>query len=187
MRYTTILLTAALLAGTSAGASEFGLYGSYWDTDVLGTTAGFGIGAGFGDGPIRFDLRGSYFPDLSESFDDLTDFEGTGNYELEALVPEAGVSFNFLPGEVFRPYVGVGGSYYILDGSHFEVDNEVGYYGLAGFSAGGDSVAFFAEAIYRRVEATVTDDDLEDDFDLDNEVDLDLDGLSLNAGVRWRF
>lgn len=187
MRYVMFLLATTLLFGNSAAASEIALYGSYWETDMLGNSAGFGIGAGLGGGPVRFDIRATYFPDLSESFFDLSDLHDDGDFAVRALVPELGVSFDFLPDETFRPYLGVGGSYYVLDDSRFEVDDEVGFYGAAGFSVGSESAAFFAEAIYRSVEATVVDDDLTDEFELDREVALDLDGLSFNAGVRWRF
>ena len=61
------------------------------------------------------------------------------------------------------------------------MDDEVGFYGLAGFETGGDT-AFFAEALYRSVEGTVTEGN-----DIVSDVELDLSGLSINAGVIFRF
>jgi hypothetical protein len=184
MRSKILLLftLAALVAGAPAMAGDFGLFGSYWDTDALGETAGGGIKLGFGDAALRFELRGSYFPDLSEDLGDLIE-EGTGETEVEAIVPEAGVTFNFTPQSAAQFYLGAGLSYYLLDINDFELDDEVGYYGVAGFILGGDSggPAFFAEALYRSVEGTVTDGSLEE------EVDLDLSGLSANLGVLFRF
>ncbi|MEZ5330889.1 MAG: hypothetical protein R2991_02290 [Thermoanaerobaculia bacterium] len=172
----------ALAAGAPALAGDFGLYGSYWDTDALGETAGGGLKYAFGDAGLRFELRGSYFPDLTEDFGQLID-DGTGDAEVEAVVPEAGITYNFAPESNTQFYVGGGLSYYLLDINEFDIDDEVGYYGLAGIVLGGagDGPAFFAEAMYRSVEGTVTDDALEED------VDLDLSGLSANVGVLFRF
>lgn len=177
-----------LLAAVPASAGDIGLYGSYWDTDALGETAGAGIRFGFGSGAVRFELRGSYFPDLSEDFDELVE-DGdldVGDFEIKATVPEAGLVINLAPNGAVQPYVGGGVSYYLLDTNLFELDDEVGYYGVAGFTLGGgrgSGAAFFAEAMYRSVEGTVR----EDDDELDEDVDIDLSGLAVNAGVRFRF
>ena len=168
-----------------AAAGDGGIYGTYWDTDELGETAGAGIRWAFGDKVFRFELRGTYFPDLSEDFDELieeTDLE-TGTFEVEAIVPEAGFTFNFMPEAHFQPYAGAGGSYYVLDTNVFNLDDEFGYYALFGFQLGsaGDGPAFFAEGLYRWVEGTVEGDDVVEDFD------IDLEGYAINAGVLFRF
>lgn len=190
-RHLLPVLTLAGLLASPALATDFGLYGSYWDTDALNSTAGAGAKLGFGEGLVRFEVRASYFPDISESFDQL--FEGddleTGDFEVKATVPEAGVTFNFAPEKSFQPYVGAGASYYSLDTNIFEIDDEVGWYGLAGFHAGRPEggPAFFAEAMYRKVDATVVDDDLTDPDNLQGKVELDLSGVAVNAGVLFRF
>ncbi|HXU44588.1 MAG TPA: hypothetical protein VN783_03620 [Thermoanaerobaculia bacterium] len=177
----TALVASGLVAGP-ARAGDFAVYGSYWDTKDLGETAGGGVKFGFGNGPVRFDLRGTYFPDLSENFNQLVQ-DGTGDFKVKALVPEAGVSFNFAPDSSFQPYLGGGVSYYLLDTNRFNLDNEVGYYGLVGFHAGGagGGPAFFAEGLYRSVKGTVRDNDIQ------NDIDLDLSGVAVNAGVLFRF
>ncbi len=181
-----ILLLAGLLA-SPALATDFGLYGSYWDTDALNSTAGGGVKIGFGSGLVRFEVRGSHFPDLSENVNQLID-DGTGRFKVRATVPEAGITLNFAPDRVFQPYVGAGGSYYILDTNQFEIDDEIGWYGLAGFHVGraDGGPAFFAEAMYRKVDATIANDDASNP-DINGKVDFDLSGVAVNAGILFRF
>lgn len=181
-KFLILFAFAALIAGAPAMAGDLGFYGSYWDTDALGETAGGGARFLLGDSALRFDLRGSYFPDLSEDFDQLVD-DGSGEIEVEAVVPEAGVAYNFAPGNTTQFYLGGGLSYYLLDVNERDIDDEVGYYGLAGLSLGGagDGPAFFVELMYRSVEGTVRDDEIEE------EVDVDLSGPSANVGVLFRF
>ncbi len=181
-RFATLLGTTLLTTAAPALAGEFGIHGSYWDTDALGETAGAGAKYQFGDAALRFELRGSFFPDLSEDFSRLVEGDGR-DFEVEAVVPEAGIAFNFAPEANVQFYLGGGLSYYFLETNLFELDDEVGYYGLVGLVAGGqgDGPAFFAEALYRSVEGTVTDSSLVED------VDLDLSGPNVNAGVLFRF
>lgn len=178
----TILTLAAVTLAAPAQAGELGLFGSYWDTDALDDTAGAGVKYAIGDAALRLELRGSFYPDVSSDARNVVQGE-TGDLELEAVVPEVGVAYNFAPGANTQFYVGGGLSYYLLDTNKFDIDDEAGYYGLAGFTigGGGDGPAFFAEAIYRSVEATVNDDSLV------REVDLDLSGPSVNLGVIFRF
>lgn len=171
-----------LLAAAPAMAGDLGLYGSYWDTDALGETAGGGAKFVIGDAAVRWELRGSFFPDLTEDFDQLVD-DGSGEIEVEAIVPEAGIAYNFAPGNTTQFYLGAGLSYYLLDATDVELDDEVGYYGVAGLSFGGrgDGPALFAELMYRSVEGTVEDEDLVRD------IDVDLSGPAANVGVLFRF
>lgn len=184
MRSKTLFLfaLAALVAGAPALAGDLGFFGSYWDTDQIGETAGGGVRWAIGDAALRLELRGSYFPDLTEDFSELVD-DGSGELEVEAIVPEAGVAYNFAPGASTQFYLGGGLSYYLLDATDVELDDEVGYYGVAGLRLGGqgDGAAFFAEVMYRSVEGTVEDEDLIDD------VDVDLSGPAANIGVLFHF
>jgi hypothetical protein len=182
-RLATLFAITLLAAAAPALAGGFGIHGSYWDTDALGETAGAGAKYTIGDAALRFELRGSFFPDLSENFGQLVGSDDGRDLEVEAVVPEAGIAFNFAPEANLQFYLGGGLSYYFLETSLFELDDEVGYYGVAGLVAGGagDGPAFFGEVLYRSVEGTVTDDSLEDN------VKLDLSGPSVNAGVLFRF
>lgn len=190
----TLLIAGLVVMAAPGLASSFGLYGSYWDTDALGETAGGGAKLSFGGGPLQFELRGTYFPDLSEDFSELIDSDDDlFDFEVEATTLEAGITFNLAPDSSFSPYIGGGASYYLLDTNVFEIDDEVGYYGVLGFEAGSSDggVGFFAEALYRVVEGTVAVDPDEiddiDDIDIDDEVSLELEGISVNAGIVFRF
>ncbi|MDX1996988.1 MAG: hypothetical protein SF066_04655 [Thermoanaerobaculia bacterium] len=192
-----ILLLAVLapLAATPAEAGSFALFGSYWDTEELAESAGAGARLGFsfpGDF-ARFELRGSYFPDLTEEFATvIEDRRVSGDFEIEAIPLEAGISLNF-GGEGVNPYLGAGASYFRLDSNIGEISDEVGYYGVAGLEFGrqGGGIGFFVEAIYRSIEGTVEVDpeDFEEipDIEVVQEVDLDLSGFGVNAGFVWRW
>ncbi|HWN43300.1 MAG TPA: hypothetical protein VNW71_13825 [Thermoanaerobaculia bacterium] len=170
----------AILAGP-ASATDIGLFGAYWNTqdadEALGAGAKFRLG--------RFvELRGTYFSDVTadtepERFD----------FEVSAIPIEAGLRFDFAEGSAFNPYVGGGAGYYMLDTTEGDIDDEVGYYAVLGseFGARDSGISFMAEAIYRNMEATVTED--EDGFpdDIRDDVAIRLDGLGLNAGIVWRF
>jgi hypothetical protein len=170
----------AILAGPAA-AADFSVFGSYWNTQDADEALGAGAKARLG----RFvELRGTYYSDVTadtepERFD----------FEVSAIPLEAGLRFDFAEGEAFSPYVGGGASYIMLDTTEGDIDDEVGYYAVLGAEFGNrpSGLSFMAEAIYRNVEATVTED--EDGFpdDVRDDVILRLDGLGVNAGLVWRF
>jgi len=168
-----------LLAGLATpAAADFALFGAYQDTTDADQALGFG-------GNLRlgwFDLRATYFSDVTADTDP-EDFD----FEISMMPIEAGVAFRFPGGQSFHPYVGGGAGYYLLDTSRGDIDDEIGFYGVAGadfdFTA---SMGFNVEAVYRSMEATVRGD-LDDDPDIDEDVDLDVGGFGLNAGLVFRF
>ena len=194
-----IVLASALaflvVGGAPAMATDLNLFGSYWQTGDFDDTFGGGVRLGFGDGPVQFELRGSYFPDIAEDFEQLfdSDSEFEDQFEITAIPLEAGVTFNFGGSETFNPYIGGGASYILLDTDIGEVDDEVGFYVVGGFKAARDDggVGFFAEAIYRNIEGQVNFDpedfDDVDDVDFDDDFDLDLAGIGANVGIVFRF
>ena len=181
-RRALLLMLLTLMTTVPASAGDLGIFGSYWDTDALGNTVGGGAKYSLGDAGLRLELRGSYYPDLTRDLEALV--EGArGDLEVEAIVPEVGVAFNFAPESSTQFYVGAGLSYYLLDAGAVDIDDQLGFYGLAGFSTGGggDGVGFFAELLYRSVEATIRDRAIVESLD------IDLSGPSLNLGVIFRF
>lgn len=163
-----------------AAAADFGIGGAYWSTDDTDEALGVATKLRFG----IVELRGTYFSDVTadtepERFD----------FEVSAIPLEAGLAFKFAEGAAFSPYVGGGAGYYLLDTTEGDIDDEVGWYLVAGgdFGRMPSGLAFNVEAIYRGIEATVSED--EDGFpdDIRDDVDLDLSGIGLNAGVVWRF
>lgn len=190
----SILTLLAFTAGPAA-ASDLSLYGSYWQPSDFDDTAGGGLRLGFGDGVVQFELRGTYYPDITEDLNDLldTDDDELDDFELKAIPAEAGIVFNFAQGSNVSPYIGGGATYYLLDTNVGEVDDEAGFYVVGGIRAGGadGGVGFLAEAMYRNVEGSVKFDpqDFEDidDVDFEDEFDLDLSGFAANIGIVFRF
>lgn len=186
------LLMAGGLLATSASAASFSLFGTYWDTDRLDEAFGGGIAVGIPLGEVvELDLRASYLEELNDDafdaiFDDDEDvFQET---TVEMLPLDVGLRFNLQRRGAVNPYIGAGGTYYLLDSNvGNDIDDEVGYYGMIGARFGdAQGAGFFTEILYRKVEATVVNNDL-DDFDLDESVSLDLDGFSAIAGFRWSW
>lgn len=193
-----ILLAAValtlILPATSAMATSFALYGSYWNSSELDDAAGAGVKFSF---PVadRFaiDLRGTFYlpfdkdalaDEIDDIGDDKVDREVFG--ELEVLPIDAGFSIPLTQGGSIKPSVGAGATYYWMDTEGGAVDDEYGWYGSFALEfAAESSFGFFTEALYRAASGTV--DDTDDDIDLVDEVEFDLDGFAVNAGVVWRF
>lgn len=192
-----LAMLAALAVFAGPAEAQFKIYGSYWNTSDVDATAGGGLGFGipFGESGLSLDLAATYYQELSDQpIDNLfDDDEGVFEEEsLEVLPVDVGIHYNFAPHGSFSPWIGVGGTYFLIDttGNQFEVDDETGWHVSAGSQFGQrDGVNFFAEAIYRSTESTLrrTEDDFPDPSDEVDEVDIDLDGFAVNAGISWRF
>jgi opacity protein-like surface antigen len=183
MKKTILCVAAALtiLAVPAAKATDFGVFGSYWGTEDADNALGGGAKLRLG----RFvELRGTYFSDVTAD----TDPERF-DFEVSAIPLEAGLRFDFAENEAFSPYVGGGASYYLLDTSEGDIDDEVGWYAVVGaeFARQPSGLGIMAEAIYRGVEATVTEDSDGFPDDIHDDVTLNLDGFGVNAGLVWRF
>ena len=57
------------------------------------------------------------------------------------------------------------------------IDDEAGWYGVAGLQGNVGPVALYIEAIYRQMEATAKEEDGS------SELDIDMDGIGFNLGV----
>ncbi len=186
-----ISLIAGSLMATSASAASFSLFGTYWDTDRLGEAFGGGLAVGIPLGEVvELDLRASYLEELNDDpFDAIFDDDDVFQEFTVEMVPlDVGLRFNLQRRGSVNPYLGAGGTYYLLDtNTGNDIDDEVGYYGMIGARFGdAQGAGFFTEILYRKVEATVVNNDL-DDFDVDESVSLDLDGFSAIAGFRWSW
>lgn len=190
-----LALAAALVSASPASAQGFALFGSYWDTDEAEEGLGGGINLSFGN-ELAFDLRASYYQELSNNkfehvvIDNADLLRKNG---LSILPVEVGLRYNFQPDGRVNPHIGGGVGYYILDTEIGDPKDEVGYYALAGATFRGNSgPGFYIEAVYRKAEGTVEIDPEDlgdiDDVEFDGEdVDLDLDGFGVNAGIIWRW
>lgn len=193
-RIVFVSIVTLLLTTWPAAASDLSLFGSYWQPSDFDDTAGGGLRFGFG-GVVQFELRGTYYPDITEDLNELLDTDDSplDDFELKAIPAEAGIVFNFARDSGVSPYLGGGATYYILDTNVGEVDDEAGFYVVGGIRAGGarGGVGLVAEAMYRSVEGSVRFDpeDFEDidDIDFEDEFDLDLSGFAANVGIVFRF
>ena len=171
------LAVAGLLAAVPASATDFTVGGAYWDTKDADQALGVYGKLGFG----LFELRGTYFSDVTAD----TNPEHR-DFEVSAIPLEAGLKWDFARDERVNPYVGGGAGYYLLDTNRGDVNDEVGWYAVAGLDfptrAG---FGINVEGIYRGMEATV--DNLGDSTHIRDRVDLNLDGFGLNAGIVWKF
>lgn len=192
--FTLTALLGALLFAAPAHATEFKIFGAYADTDVLGDTGGGGIGFGIPfNETLSLDLRATYLQELaSDPLDGIFDFDDDNDVftdsDINVIPIDVGLRFNFQRSGVVNPYIGGGGTYFILDSDArgVEIDDELGFYGVVGARFGDDQgPAFFAEALYRTVEASASFEG--DDVDFDSEADIDLDGFAVNAGIVWTF
>jgi hypothetical protein len=186
MRKWIIAGVVLLMSFASARAGGLALYGSYWSPDELDAGFGGGAKAGFDLADmLELELRGTYFPEMSED---------TGRHaDFEIVAAEAGLRLKFPLDEDNNDtfiYVGAGGGYYFLEidsdeagVSDVDVDDEIGWYGLGGIElalSDDNDISLFAEAQYRFIEATVEGGDLDE---TDDEVDIDLNGIGANAGI----
>lgn len=178
----------AIALAAPASAADFGIFGTYAQAEDADSSVGGGIKTNFGlAGGLGVGLRATYLPDLGddlgEIFDDESDF---GDFEMSAVPLDLGLTYGFGPNQ--NVWVGGGATYVILDPEFGEADDQAGWFAEAGVRTDRASgINFFAEAVYRGIESTVNFDpedfDDIDDIEFRDEVDLDLSGFSVNAGV----
>jgi len=170
--FAVLLALALTVGGCSHGSGvEFAAFGSSLDSDDLGD--GYGGGVKLELNPvdmISVDARASYV-----HFDDT---------DVDMVPLEAAALLNFpLLFEHIVPYVGVGGGYYLFDGDSANLDDNVGFFPLAGLEIGLHSVSIMTEARWLFLEADV--DSAENE--LENLQDADVDGFGANIGLLFRF
>ncbi|MGH9749132.1 MAG: outer membrane beta-barrel protein [Candidatus Polarisedimenticolia bacterium] len=171
-RVVLALSTLALLA-TPARAGSFGAYGSHWDTDEADSSLGVGARLGFELVKIlELEFRGTQYPDFK------TDV-ALGDVDIKATPVDGGLRVNLLPSGPVNPYVGAGVTYYFLDPDQGDMDDETGWYAAAGLELGGDSGRFFVEALWRKLDTSIS-------FGI-FDADAQFDGLAINAGGVWRW
>lgn len=166
LRTFILVLAMSVTLGPVASAGDVQVFGTIFDSqDGSDTATGLGARLNVGD-TIRLSLGYSYIDEGKIELGDL------GELSLESSIIDVGGKFE-LP---LNFYLGVGGSYYILDDSLDASDNEWGVYGNAGWSFGILAVHLFAEVQAPYVVAR---------FGRDG--DLDLSGIGLNLGLMFRW
>ena len=187
MRKSRLLLTCLVLGVLSvpAWADEFSVAGSYWNTGDFDNGVGGSLrwAPQIGDSPWDLEFRGTYYNDLAHEEDD-----NAPDFEVHAIPVELGATYNFTKDKPADVYLGGGGGYYFLDTNEGQLDDELGYWAATGVKFGKPKGAsFFIEGNYRWMEATVEGVSAPGDPNVDQNVDLDLNGFGANAGVVWKW
>ena len=192
MRKVLGIVSVLVVLTVPAMAGEFDLYGSVWDASDADNVAGGGFGFAWPLGSVLdFSVRASFYRELeSDALEIIDDLENPIEPGIKAYPVEVGLRFNFArDSEFWNPWIGAGGAYFALDTSDDgNIDDEVGFYAEFGSTFGdGEGVDFYADFTYRIVEGTITDLDLDDDEDFDDEADIKLDGPVANVGIAWKW
>jgi hypothetical protein len=81
-----------------------------------------------------------------------------------------------------------GGGYHSLDTTEGQIDDELGYWAVAGLKLGNPKGAsFYFEGMYRWMTATVTGVQAPGNPNVDDKAEFDLNGYAANAGIVWRW
>jgi hypothetical protein len=166
-------------------AGGVGVMYSSWDTDDASDDQGVGIKFELDVGQaVDFEVRAAWLD--SHEFDTATDA-----FKLEIAPVDIGLSYDFRPEQKVRPSLGAGVTYAFLNGkvddrSSIRVSDEVGFYAVGGIEGSvTETLAVFAEALYRDLSAEVTSDGLlSRDFE---DFGVDLAGVAFNVGLMFSW
>lgn len=177
-----VMLTVSVAFASNANAMGGSIQGmgSWWNAGDSGSTYGFGLRGSVG-GQFALDLGWTYF---GEGDDIKIDIPGDNDDiklgGIDANVFDFGARYTF-PMEL---YIGGGLSYFDLDHDTASIDGEWGFYGLVGWSFGGEHIRCFIEGMYRYTDGTIKYDH---GFEGHVERDVDHDGFAGNIGIMYRF
>lgn len=187
MKKLAVIVGLVLLTSVPAWAGGVGVGIGTWDTESASSDEGFAFRLGIDMGQhVDLEVRASFF-------DELAQVGSVALFRLEATPVDVGLAWHFNEGGKARPYLGGGGSFVYTDaqfeggvalqGGGPEVDDEFGYYAVAGVDvAAGDRLGFYAEALYRGAKANVTGNAFGfNDF----EIDFAGVGGALGLMLRW--
>ncbi len=170
------LALLAVLAVVSGGCShgrgvEVGAFGSSLDADDFGTGYGGGVKLEFNPlDRVSVDVRASYI-EFSDTHVDMIPLEVAGLFNFPML------------GERIVPYAGAGVGYYLFEGRGADVDNDVGFFPLAGLEIGLQRISIMAEARWLFLQTDVHQTKAE----LGDVTKANADGIGINVGVLYRF
>lgn len=168
-----LALGVVALCSVPAHAGSFALYGSHWDSKDAGDSWGGGAKIGFTFVKmLEFEFHGTRYSDFKST-------DTPSDVDVRATALDGGLRVNFLPTAPINPYVGAGLSYYFFDASPGDIDNKSGIYGLAGLDFGSRHSRFFIEAMWRKLDTTISLNSFH--------TDATFDGVAANAGFAWRW
>jgi hypothetical protein len=164
-----------LLAAPAWAGGGFSLFGTYGQVNDNISSGGLGARVSFGGQKLLVDFTATWFPERSGVIVKSGSSQIFDNIQLYPV--ELGVRYVFAPGEEFRPYVGGGASWFLTDVQNGSMDDELGYYILAGMVWGdGRGVEGFVEGLFRRAQADV-------DYGAAGTWGVDLGGFAGVAGI----
>ena len=164
-----------LLAAPAWAGGGFSLFGTYGQVNDYTSSGGLGARVSFGGQTLLVDLTATWFPERSSVVVKNGGFQI--NDSLQIYPVELGLRYLFAPGEEFRPYVGGGVSWILTDVQNGSMDDELGYYILAGMVWGdGRGVEGFVEGLYRRAQTDV-------DYGAEGRWSVDLAGFAAVGGI----
>lgn len=176
MKKLTVAIMAAALCSSLAYGSGFGLFVSQWSPKDGEDTIGGGAKLEFGGEPLALELRGSYFE---------ADVTGHDDDSITLIPADIGLVVSVPLGDSPVSLHAMGGaSWYFLDSDAADLDDEAGWYAGGGLRVEvSDGLALFAEAQYRSLEYTAS----EDDPDNLAKNDVDFSALTYNGGLMFTW
>jgi hypothetical protein len=193
--FLSLSLLALLAVPAGAVTGGIGVHAGWVDMDDAGDDAGWGLLANFGVSPhVDIQLRMTDFRSLVVDFtdDDFPPGQVLPNrgFEYQSTLVDFGFSYNFRKdGRAFTPFVGGGGTYYLLDStpdSNGRVNDEYGWYGLAGLDfMFAERWGAYVEGMWRDAKMTIRGDG----FGIGGPVDVgvDLNGPQVNLGIKFAW
>jgi hypothetical protein len=164
-----------LLAAPAWAGGGFSLFGTYGQVNDYTSSGGLGARVSFGGQRLLVDATVTWFPKRSSVI--VRDGGFRISDSLQIYPVEVGLRYLFAPGEEFRPYVGAGASWFLTDLQGGSMDDELGFYALAGMVWGdGRGIEGFVEGVFRRAQADV-------DYGSEGRWGVDLGGFAGVAGI----
>jgi len=155
MRKTVLVLVGCLVLMTApAWAGDFSLFGTYGQTNEWNNSFGIGARVSLGGERLMVDLTATWFP--SKNGVVVKEYGNQIFDSLQAIPLDIGLRWVFSRGAEVRPYIGAGASYTLISLGSGSVDDEWGWYGIAGLNINAwEGGGFYLEALYRKTEATL--------------------------------
>ncbi len=156
MRKTVLVLVGclALMAAPAWAGGAFSLFGTYGQVNDNNNSYGAGARLTLGGESFVVDLTGTWYPKVNGI---VVDDPGVTIFDGIQMIPfDLGIRYVFAKGSGLRPYIGAGGSYALINVSGADVDDEFGYYGLAGLHYGTGGGGLFVEVQYRWLDSEIS-------------------------------
>ena len=182
------LALLALMAAPASARGGVGLHAGWIDTDEADNDAGWGALFQIGvTQHVDIQVRGTDFRELTVGANAVGE---ENDFKFQASTWDLGFVYNFFKdGRKLTPYVGGGGTYYMLDStpdSEGRLEDEYGWYGLVGLDLPiGKRFSVYLEGMWRDAKMTIKGDD----FGLQGPVDIgvNLNGPQVNLGIAFTW